>query len=300
MRLAALLAVLLLAAPALAASSEDDYWAARDKGVAAVEALEAAKTDDAKLQAADSAVLADLEKRLIAFIGPVMVKGFAKTPKINPETLSQQGIGVNLLDGLAFAPTPDSNDASALIVTTRPLLEAWLKARAAETDPAFRVAAKPEEALRASNFYTFAFGNDAAFGWAAEIAIEKPAGADFALAGVGRRAQIDGPWPFDRLVVAVMKGGRALIAEVPAKAGIPAHPSCKPIWDKAQAKAEALSKAYADGGAKEERLDKAGAAATEEGSRAWAVCVVERARTTAIYPGLKRQARELAERLAGG
>jgi hypothetical protein len=300
MRLTALFAALSLAAPALATSPEEDYGAARDKGIAAVKALQDSKADDPKVDAVDEAALAELQARLIPIVGPVSVKGFSKTAKINLETLSQQGMGVNLLDALAFAPTPDPKDGSILLATTRPLLEKWLKARAAESDAPSRSPTKPEEALRTGDFYSSAFESDAAFDWAGEVAIDKPAGADLAVAGLGERAQAEGPWPPSRLVVAVIKGDRVRIAEVATALKIPVYPACKTVWNKAEAKYQALMKAYAAGGAKDEKLDKASTAAEEDGYRAWLACEGDRAKHAPFYSGLNRQAQDLAERLAGG
>jgi len=295
-----LILALAFATTARAASPEDAYWAERDKGIAVVKALDASKHDDDKARAADEVALAALQKRLNDIVGPVHVEGFAKSGKINLETLSQEGMGVDMLDGLAFAPTSGADDGSVLIATTKPLLEGWLKQRAAEPDATFRTPSKVEDALRSDNFYTFAFGSDSAFGWAGEIGIAKPAGAEFVFAGIGRRAQVDDPTPVDRLVVAVLKGERALIAEVAAGVNIPEYPVCKPIWARAQAKSAALAKAYAASGSKDEALDKASTAATAEGSRAWLACVGEKAKQAPFYPALKRQAQDLAARMAGG
>jgi len=295
-----LIVALGLATPARAGSAEDAYWAERDQGIASIKALDASKGDDAKTRAVDEAALAALQKRLIGIVGPVHVEGFAKTAKINLETLSQEGMGVGMLDGLAFDPASGAQEDSVLIATTRPLLEGWLKQRGAEPDPAFRTPNKVEDALRSDNFYTFAFGTDSAFGWAAEIGIAKPAGAEFVFAGIGRRAQVDDPTPVDRLVVAVIKGERALIAEVGAGVKIPEYPTCKPIWTRAQAKSAALAKSYVASGSKNEALDKASTAATTEGARAWLACVGARAKQAPIYSALKKQAQDLAARMAGG
>jgi hypothetical protein len=295
-----LLLALGFAGRAHAASPEDAYWAERDKGIATVKALDASKHDDEKARAADEAALAGLQKRLIDIVGPVHVEGFAKTAKINLETLSQEGMGADMLDGLAFAPTSGADDGSVLIATTKPLLEGWLKQRAAEPDAAFRTPSKVEEALRSDNFYTFAFGSDSAFGWAGEVAVAKPAGVEFVFAGIGRRAQIDDPTPVDRLVVAAIEGEQVLIAEVAAGVKIPEYPVCKTIWTRAQTKSAALAKAYATGGAKDEALDKASTAATSEGAHAWLACVGERIKQAPFYPALRKQAQDLAGRLAGG
>jgi hypothetical protein len=302
MRGLSLCLILALGLPTIAraASPEDAYWAERDQAIAKVKALDASKRDDDKARATDEAALATLQKRLIDIVGPVRVEGFAKTAKINLETLSREGMGVDMLDGLAFAPASGAQEDSVLIATTKPLLEEWLKQRAAEPDAAFRTPSKVEDALRSDNFYTFAFGADSAFGWAGEIGIAKPAGVEFVFAGIGRRAQVDDPTPVDRLVVAVIKGERALIAEVAAGVTIPEYPTCKPIWTRAQAKSAALAKAYSAGGSKDEALDKASTAATADGARAWLACVGGRAKQSPFYPALKRQAQDLAARMAGG
>jgi hypothetical protein len=122
---AILLALSLAAGGALAASPEAAYLAARDKAIAEVKALEAAKASESAINAAKDKAAADLEKRLKEIVGPLSVKGFAPPDQLDIALLEyQQGYGS--LDGLFSYGKADQ----ALLVTTRRLLTAWLEGKA--------------------------------------------------------------------------------------------------------------------------------------------------------------------------
>ena len=299
MRFAAILAAVVLGLTAArAAAPEQGYFAARDKAIAQIKKLAAAGAD-AKAQAVEKAALADLTKRLVALVGPVAVKGFAATAKPNLETLGDNP-GNGVIDGLAFDTVPAREDGSKLIVTTKPLFAAWAKARAADAASTQTLPETPEEALKSEVFYTYGVAEDAAFSRAAEVEIEKPAGADFAVALLGRWSQDIGPSPLDRLEVAVVKGARILVADVET-ANKPAEtPACKAIWDAASAKADKFNDAYRKGGAKDDKLFEQSTKAQEQGSQDWLACEGKAVKAGPGYPALKSEAQDLAARLSGG
>jgi len=298
MRWLVVLAAVLIAAPAARAGSpEQSYIAARDKALAAMKKLETAQASDAKMQATEKAAFADLLKRLLAIVGPVSVKGFSHPPKVNLETLGD-GPGNNMLDGLSFLSDPEKPDGSKLVVTTRPLFAAWAKASAA--DAANRVPETLEDAMRSDDFYTGAIGSDASFSRGLEIEVEKPAGADFAFAALGRWSQDVGPSPLDRIVAGVIKGGRIFAVDYEAAAKAPESPACKAVWDAADAKSDKLSAAYQKGGAKDEKLLDESEKTQTQGSQDWLECEGKAVKSGASYPALKTEAQDLVARMAGG
>jgi hypothetical protein len=290
-----LLAILALVSAAHAASPEDAYLAARDKAIAQLKALPA----DARAEAIQTAALAALQKRLMALIGRSSVKGFSPSPRINLETLRDEP-GFGMLDGLAYAPAGKGQEGSRLVATTKSLLAIWLRARAAESDASVRVSAQMETALRSDTFYTFAVGQDAAFSRAAEIEVAKPVGADFAVAALGRWSQDIGPSPLDRLVVAVVKGGRVFVADVEPAAKAPEFPACKAIWDAANAEAGKIIEAYQKGGAKDDALFDKSTKSQQQGEERWLACAGRAVKAAPFYPRLKSEAQDLVERMAGG
>jgi len=298
MRNSVLLAALLIAAaPTQAASPVEGYLAARDKALAAMKKLDAANASNAKIQSTEKAALADLQKRLVAIVGPVAVKGFLVAPKVNLDTLGD-GPGNGTLDGLSFEATPDKPDGSKLVVTTRPLFAAWLKARAADADT--HLPATAAEALRTDDFYTLAIAPDAAFSRALEIEVDKPAGADFAFAALGRWSQDVGPSAIDRIVAAVVTGGRVVVTDSEAANKAAELPACKGVWDAASEKAAKLSAAYQKGGATDEKLIDESEKIRSKGSEDWLACEGKAVKSGAGYPALKKEAQDLVARMAGG
>ncbi len=281
---------------AVAASPEEAYGAARDAAIAHIAKLEKANGNSEKVDAADAAALADLQKRLIEIIGPVAIPGFPGPAKINLETLGS-GVGFGKLDGLEFT-AGNADDAPFVVVTTKTLLQAWLKRRAADLDASQRVPAAIDATLRSNSFYTFAIGSDAAFSIAADLDIAEP-GADFAYAALGRWAQDIGPSTLDHVVVAVGEGGRVYLADFVAGTTVENVPACKAVWDKAEAAAEKFGAAYRASGLTDEKAFDESTAAEEKGDRDWFACVRGRARQEKFYPALLSEAQRKADRLTG-
>ena len=133
------LALSLSAGGAFAGSPEDDYVAARDKDIARIKRLVDAKSDDKKVQAEQDTMLADLQKRVEAIVGPFAVAGYPAAGKFTLETLSGGDIGFGQLDGMVHSV---GDDGPQVIVTTRGLIDRWLRERSSASkltrNPALR------------------------------------------------------------------------------------------------------------------------------------------------------------------
>ena len=291
----ALITLALFAGGAVAASPEDEYVATRDKDIARIKRLVAAKTDDKKVQAEQDKMIADLQRRLDAMVGPFAVAGYPAAGKITLETLSDSDIGFGQLDGMVHSA---GDDGPQVIVTTRGLVDRWLRAQSAEKDAELRLPADLDAALREDNFYTFAVSEDAAFGKTAELTAAKPAGADLVFAALGGFAQDIGPNPQQEIVVTLQKGGRVYIANQVAKTAIGKIDACEAIWTAAQKKSEELRSAYQKSGAKNEKLFDDGTKAEDDGDKAYRACLVAKTPQQAYYQGLVKEAQEIADRLA--
>ena len=291
----ALIAVALSASGARAASPEDDYVAARDKDIARIKRLEAAKTDHKKVQAEQDKMLADLQKRLDAMVGPFAVAGYPAAGKFTLDTLSDGDIGFGQLDRIVHSV---GDDGPQVIVTTRGLVDRWLRGRAAEKEKQDQLPADLETAARVDDFYTFSVSEDAAFGKTADFAVAKPAGADLVVAALGGFAQDIGPNPRQEIVVTLQKVGRVYIASQVAKTAIGKIDACEAIWTAAEKKSQAWRDAYQKSGAKNEKLFDDGAKAEDDGDKAYRACLVKETPQQPYYSALVKEAQEIAERLA--
>ena len=269
-----LLAVLLAASAALAASPEAAYLAARDTAIAKIKALEDAKASESAVEAAEDKASADLMKRLEDIVGPVAVKDLPPHREL-AIALSEHQQGYGNLDGLSFF---DDKGDVALLVTTRPLLSAWLEGRAKEKDSAFRLPVGVDAAARQEDFYTFSVYTDVGFAKCADLPVTKPVGADLAVAGLGELTQGFSAGLPDTVVATVIKGDRVLIAGVRRKTPVGNIAACAPIWAKVHDK-------YAD-------VDGLVA-------KNYRACFRARAPKESFYAGLTKEAQGLVDRLAG-
>jgi len=283
----ALLGLALFAGGAVAASPEDDYVAARDKDIARIKHLVAANADDKKVQAEQDKMIADLQSRLDAIVGPFAVAGYPTAGKMTLETLSDGDIGFGQLDGMVHSA---GDDGPQVIVTTRGLVDRWLRDRSAEKDAELRLPANLEAALRDDGFYTFAVSEDAAFGKTAELTIAKPAGADLVVAALGGFAQDIGPNPRQEIVVTLQKGGRVYIANQVAKTAIGKFDACEAIWTAATKTSEELWKAYENAGSKDDKLLDERSKAEDDGDKAYRACLVAKTPQQPYYPALVAEA----------
>jgi hypothetical protein len=291
----ALIGLALFAGGARAASPEDDYVAARDKDIARIKRLVDAKTDDKKVDAEQKQMLADLQKRVEAIVGSFAVAGYPAAGKFTLETLSGGDIGFGQLDGMVHTA---GDDGPQVIVTTRGLVDRWLRAQSTEKDADLRLPADFDAALHEDNFYTFSVSEDAAFGKTAELTIAKPAGADIAVAALGGFAQDIGPNPRQEIVVTLQKDGRVYIADQVAKTAIGKIDACEAIWTTATKKSEDLWKAYEKTGSKDEKLLDERSKTEDVADKAYRACLVAKTPLQPYYAALVKEAQEIADRLA--
>lgn len=283
------------ASGALAASSEPDYLAARDKYIAKIRSMEKAKADDDEVFKQDETLRADLEKRLTELLGDLSVKGYPAKGKINLETLSDSGVGFGMLDGLNHSA---GDEGPQIVITTPGLLQIWLKAKSREKDKALRLPAEMDAALRLDRFFTFAIGSDAAFTKSAALDVTKPDDVDFLSAQLGGWSQDIGPFPADQIVVTLRKGDKVYIASARTKTEAKID-ACEAIWTKAQREAEKLQAAYVGSNLTNTKLSDQRSKVEEKGDKDYHACFVEHAPREKFYPTLVKEAQALADRIAG-
>ncbi|TIT80071.1 MAG: hypothetical protein E5W56_10660, partial [Mesorhizobium sp.] len=283
MRLVLTLLFALAGTAAFAASPEDDYIAQRDKAISDIAALESSNTQVETLDAANTKAQADLEKRLAAMLGPLSVKDFPATGKINLESLSASDIGFGMLDGLRYAK---SDEGPSIVATTRGLAERWLRSKTDEDDESLKLPTGIDDALKLDAFYTQAIGADAAFVKTLDFALKKPEGADIVVARLGGWTQDVGPIYAQQVVVAVVKGDRVLIAEAPASPPVPKIAACEALWTAADATAQKFQETYQSSDLKDQQAYDAANAAWEKGDGDYRACMGERLPGDAAFPAL--------------
>ncbi|KUM24958.1 hypothetical protein AU467_28410 [Mesorhizobium loti] len=296
MRLVWTLLFALASSVAFAASPEDDYIAARDKAIADIAAREASNVEVETLDATNTKALADLQQRLSAILGPLAVKDFPATGTINLESLSASDIGFGMLDGLRYAK---SDEGPSIVATTRGLTDRWLQSKADGDDESLRLPTGLDEALKLDAFYTQAIGADAAFVKTLDFSLQKPDGADIAIARLGGWTQDVGPIYDQQVVVAVVKGDRVLIAEAPASPPVPKIAACEALWTAADATAQKFQETYQGSDLKDQQAYDSANAAWEKGDSDYRACMGERLPGDPAFPALLAQAQQLADHMAG-
>jgi hypothetical protein len=283
---AVLVSVVLLAGFAAKADTPlQDYLSRRDKAIQSLD-----RDSEESLDDEDQKALADLEKRLISLIGPVDLRGFKRESKIHLQTLQKGMMGFGLLDGFSYT----GPDETQVVVTTKALLNAWLKAN----ETPWNSETLPQEmasALKSEVFYTKAIGGDAAIARFADIPVSAPSGDGVAYAMLSMWRQDYGPQLPDQIVVSVLQGEKLFILMQPTSAKIQKIAACNQIWDRYQKEASKASAAY------HKSQDEAHIARSntleKEGDRQFRACFAQKFKDQAAYQAVVRQAQELVRHL---
>jgi hypothetical protein len=301
-----LIVLMLLAAPlARAQSPEQAYIAARTQMGAVLEeksksadAFDQTKPGGGAWYAAYDQAKNNLEAQLRRLMGPVPApRGFSGPGTFSPDTLCC-GVGVGMLDGILFR-----NGEGSVLVTTESLLLLWLEEHKDwwKDNP---VATDPRDAFQSDAFYTQALSADAAVGIFAPLPIRAPAGATLAVAQLVLQCNGSCSLPL-HIAVAVVKGGRAYVALVDA--ALPATTpgaaplgACDAVWKDFHDKYRAAYAAYeaSKKTPKAYPLLEAASRIETEGGEAVDKCRKDRTNSDAAFPGLTRQAQDLADGLA--
>jgi hypothetical protein len=307
-----LIVFLLIAAPrAWAQSLEEAYLTARTKTGAVLEetsksadAFDTTKPGGRAWSAAYDQAKSDLAAQLRRVMGPVpSPKGFSGAGTFSPDALCC-GLGEGMLDGLLFR-----SGSGSVLVTTEGLLRLWLQEHKDwwKDDP---LATDAKTALQSSAFYTQAISADAAVTLFAPLPIRAPAGATLAVAGLATQCNGSCSLPL-YIAAAVVKGGRVYVALV--EAALPATTpgaaplgACDAVWKDFHDRYKAAYAAYeaAKATSRAYELLQAASRIETEGGAAVDKCRKSRARGDgqgdAAFPGLTRQAQDLADALAAG
>ncbi|MBB6308677.1 hypothetical protein [Xanthobacter tagetidis] len=266
---------LLLAAglPAQAGPAED-YIAARNKAVAAVDAAVQGGKSDAQIAKIEDTGRKDLQKRMTAMLGPLKFKGLNQKPIFSPETLVRDELGSDSPDGMVFM---DEEGATYILVSPEPVFADWLAARAKDegAPAAFKDGIKA--ATGDEFFYTLTVSRDAAFSNYAELAPAANPG-ETVHAALGLFSQdIAGNAPPDTVVVTRIADGRVSVASADAAVKVPEMPACDAAWKAASAKADALLEEVQKSGKEDDPRWEEGFRAQDDASHAYRLCFMKEA-----------------------
>ncbi len=218
-----LLCLLVLAAPAHAATPEQHYLDLRDRFIAK---FSKAKENDETSRQHDAA-LKELAVALRGLVGPVTIKGLPAEGKSNVDTLFKDDVGFGHLDGLSFASEDYKTQA---VVTTTTLLKHWLGEH--------RKDGVPQEigaALRSDRLYYYAI-QDAAFAKYAELPVTKPASASAAVAVLGVRGNGDLKGPPSEIGVVAIQADKVYFIATSDAVKTAEIPACERVWKQMMAK----------------------------------------------------------------
>jgi hypothetical protein len=223
MKCLALLCLLVLAAPAHAATPEQRYLELRDRYIAKFS--KAAENDETSRQ--HDAALNELTGVLRGLVGPVAIKGLPAEGKSNADTLFKGDSGFGHLDGLGFASEGDQLQA---VVTTTALLRHWLREH--------REDGMPQEtgaAFKSDRFYYQAI-QDSAFAKYAELPVTKPASTSAAVAVLGVRGNGDLKGPPHEIDVVAIQGEKVFFLASSDAVKTTPIPACEKVWKQMMAR----------------------------------------------------------------
>ncbi len=221
MRKAGLALLLLAIAGALpAAGAPGDsaaYLAARDRYIAQ---FKARPPKDDPSDTREGRALDDLERRMKAIIPPWQAPGFAAQGKLNLSILHQD-LGFGTLDGLAYGAR-----ATEVIVTTPALLQHWLEGRKNSGAPSLDVPQTIDGAIHASQFWTFAFGDDNGWLIFGAVPVQAAAGTVTAQLAVDTDSGVTHEGP-KYILVTAQRDDRVFVARQALRTRIAPQPLCE-------------------------------------------------------------------------
>ena len=288
------LIALMILAPlaARAASPEESYLGVRDRSIEKFNPAGNAGEISERTRKDEERARADLEHQLRSIIGPSHLQGFPGPGKSNIASLFSGDEDFGLLDGLVYA---SKNDKMHVLVTTRSLLDHWLRAQKDSQSGLEAVPGQIEAALNSDAFYTQALETDAAFSTYATLPVAKPAQATFAVALLGGRSQDIGPLTPAEIVIGVVEAERVFVFNAPADARIKPMPTCMEIWRASERKAKEVLAAYTASDPKDQKLFDEYSRTQENGDEAFRRCYAENANRDPQFAVLTRQAQVLID-----
>ena len=209
------------------ADAEADYLSTKRAYLASLDAEKKRGTPDSVLDAREAAALHDLAARLRRILGSFDVEG-ADSGTANVTTLVPQ-MDFGALDGIAY----HFSDSTLVVVTTRALLDAWLRDPVAGDTTLPR---DPASALARTELYEQGIPEDAAVAKYTDVPVNGAAESGVVAAMLANREQDIGPFTPREVIVSVLRGNRVYLVEAPARVLIEPMVSCKLIWGEAESK----------------------------------------------------------------
>ncbi|CAD6514334.1 hypothetical protein ACFQ3P_04455 [Paraburkholderia sabiae] len=200
-------------------------------------------TQSAQLEDQSRKSTSKLEQMMQRLVGPIHVDGVSAPGRLTFTYLDGWPT-YHPLDGLAYRASDGSQ--TQLVVTTRPLLEAWLRleseAQGRQGKP-LHMRENTIEALSDEILYSGALNNDAAAEKFAELPVKSHMSNSIAKVILFEQGQDEvAPNPPDQLGAAVMQGGRVYILVQPVN--VAAIPVCKTLYERKQASELIFERCY--------------------------------------------------------
>ncbi|HKN65243.1 MAG TPA: hypothetical protein VJW73_03150 [Gemmatimonadaceae bacterium] len=190
-------------------------------------------TPDSVLDAHEAAALRQLAGQLRKTLGPFHAEGFADSGRANVTALVPQ-LDFGGIDGIVY----ESSDSITVVVTTRTLLQAWLRDPVAGDTLLPR---DPVKALAHTALYESGIPQDAALSRYADIPVDHATLSGVVSAMLVLRAQDVGAYAPNEVIASVVRGNRLYLIEAPTRAVIEPMAPCVPIWDEAERRVDSLN-----------------------------------------------------------
>jgi hypothetical protein len=286
--------LLCMAVPAGAASPTESYLAARD---AAIADLQHGGNEQWMAAAGkrEKRALDGLRRMVGDLVGPLDISGFPRRDASNIDTLESGDVDFGKLDGVA-AKSLDGK--TTVMVTTEPLLRAWLKGhRNWWADTAHTLPEDVAVAFRTDDFYTQALSNEAhAFKFAEIPVVARAQGGVAGALLIMFGQDFMAPQSPDTIVVSVVRDGRVYVFSEKVSAKVGQIPACNAAFERDREAACDLLAAYRAAKTKDPALFRKYTSMDAMSDANFRHCFAEHIGTQGYYPALVRQAQALVDR----
>ena len=188
------------------------------------------------------------------------------------------------------------DDGPQVIVTTRGLVDRWLRAQSTEKDADLRLPADLDAALREDNFYTFAVAKTPRS--ARPPSSRSPSRPAPTRRRRARRLRPDiGPNPRQEIVVTLQKEAR-LYRQPGRQDRDRQDRRLRGDLERGDEEVRGPAQRLPEIGSKDEKLFDDRTKAEDEGDKAYRACLVAKTPQQPYYAALVKEAQELADRLA--
>lgn len=275
----------------------EDYFAARDKAVSAlIAAIKAGKGDDEATSKREEAAVKDLGRRMTALVGPIRTKGLSNPAFTLVSLVYGEDEPTRQLDGVAVS---DKDDTTRVVVSPEPVFQAWLAARAKDSDAPAAFRQGMPAAAQTDYFFIHSVAEEAGITPYVALPLTSATGETVSAALALYSDDSPANHPPGSIVVVRIGDGKAAIGITESNLDIKPTPACDAVWKPFAAKIEALEVAAAKDNKDDDPRWEEIAKLEEDGGTAFRSCFAKEAPAQPFFAAATKLAEALLQNIRG-